>query len=123
MAHRKALPVANQKNINDVLGVYARHLGFKLTGLGKELKYAESRRMGDVYAAMDAANKRIQGHGVEAIDVNDHGEKSPILLYVNTGDNYTPTIMYDIPAETFYVGDWGSWYEWREKTYKLGGGI
>lgn len=47
----------------------------------------------------------ISTHGVERIDRGE-GSKSPSILYLNTGDSYTQTLMY-ISGRGFRVGCWG----------------
>ena len=61
---------------------------------------------------LDDINKILNGHGVEHIEnygnwVN-HWYQNTNLLYVNMGDTYTPTIVYDTEKEQFICGDWGS---------------
>lgn len=68
-----------------------------------------------VDAALDFADKVLLGYGVEALrgagwrdyylDIN--------LLYVNRGDSYLPTILYDTHKDRFYVASWGDYIEAR----------
>jgi hypothetical protein len=43
-----------------------------------------------------------------------------VALYVNMGDTYDATIIYDCLKDKFYVGTWGDWYEWRKKNKDYG---
>ena len=67
-----------------------------------------------VSEALDLANQILGGYGVEKIESeeawdNYHG--NAVALYVNTGDTYNPTLIYDTEEEEFYLTDWGSWVE------------
>ena len=55
---------------------------------------------------MQSINKLMRGFGVEAIT-----EGSLNLLYVNMGDTYDTTIVYDMDEGRARVGDWGTYVE------------
>ena len=61
------------------------------------------------------ANRVMNGHGVEAIRSEyawiDGYYQNTVALYVNMGDTYAPTVLYDTAKNTFYVTSWGDWYE------------
>ena len=61
---------------------------------------------------MSALNDMIEGHGIEAIrSPNDFDEI--IATYINTGDAYSGTIVYD---HEYVLTTWGDWYEeWIQK--------
>jgi len=62
---------------------------------------------------MCAANEIIGGHGVESIGINgewDYGKAS----FVNLGDTYDTTLLYDHEEEEYMVCSWGSWVEEKE---------
>jgi hypothetical protein len=73
---------------------------------------------------MELADKTIHGHGVEEISgfKNSANEMTTVAYYVNMGDTYSSTIIYDCLADKFYVGTWGDWFQWREanEDYGLG---
>jgi len=58
---------------------------------------------------LEAINEVLSGFGVEAINDNDfYGYYADIsLLYVNMGDTYTPTIIYDTRNDEFLACSWG----------------
>lgn len=66
-----------------------------------------------------AVNEVLEGYGVEGIQpegayVNKF-YYSTIGLYVNMGDTYAPTIVYDTEAEEFHLTSWGDFLEnWQE---------
>jgi len=65
----------------------------------------------DIDAALENANKRIKGFGVESVRGRlwvSHYFQDINLLYVNKGDTYAPTIVYDTLKDIWYVGtSWG----------------
>ena len=74
--------------------------------------------------ALEAINKLIGGFGVESVS----DERAPQvdryyyqiqLLYVNTGDSYLDTILYDTQESTFGVGSVGGWLEVMEPQWIL----
>jgi len=72
------------------------------------------RRVDLVMAALD---ELTEGHGVEPIDDQaawDHYYGSTVALYVNQGDTYAATIVYDIDAGSFELTTWGDWIEAHE---------
>jgi hypothetical protein len=52
---------------------------------------------------LSAINETMQGHGVEHIGEN--------ALYVNTGDTYSPTLLYDYSTGTIRLTTWGDFVE------------
>lgn len=67
--------------------------------------------------ALEAANDFLDGSGVEALFgrdgqvVTDPWDSVHLLEYVNVGDTYITTLLYDVQRRTFYLGDWGSFVE------------
>lgn len=72
--------------------------------------------------AMDIADRILGGYGVEAI----RGEAAPggyfpdiVALYVNMGDTYTSTLIYDTVIERFLCSTMGGFVESRERRYGI----
>jgi len=70
-----------------------------------------------IAAAMELANEMLQGYGVECIwgfaDPNSSRE-APDIEYVNLGDPYIPTVIYDRVTGRFLWGEcWGNIVECR----------
>jgi hypothetical protein len=67
---------------------------------------------------MERANEILGGFGVESIDCGQCNVDSYyfgiVLLYVNKGDTYSTTLLYDTEAQKFRIGSWGSWFEDHE---------
>ncbi len=112
-----ALVVANRKNIQKFLG-----LG---EGEAKEITKELKRAAGDpaaVDAILEKINERIGGFGVESIEGDyqvDRHYFNIVLLYVNKGDTYAETLLYETNTGTFYVGSWGDWVERKGKKYRV----
>lgn len=68
---------------------------------------------------LESVNVLLKGYGVEVIrgphvdqyymDIN--------LLYVNLGDTYIPTLIYDTLKETFVICSWGDYVEKYPKRF------
>jgi hypothetical protein len=69
--------------------------------------------------ALEFANEALGGHGVEAIQGDgthiDNYWRDTVLVYVNLGDTYDTTILYDTENEEFSIGSWGDFMEEWEK--------
>ncbi len=62
-----------------------------------------------VERVMQAVNYVIDAHGVESI--YDKRYTDPRLSYINMGDTYDATLLYDYETDTFRVGSWGYYAE------------
>lgn len=56
-------------------------------------------------------NKAIGGHGVESIW---QGNDKPSCRYINMGDTYANTLIYDENTSKWLVMSWGDWLEEQE---------
>ncbi len=76
-------------------------------------------------ARLDDAEKRLarfslatSGHGVEALwrdeQMRFDPEAVPDAFYVNRGDPYIRTLLYDVRADAFIDIAWGDWLEAQE---------
>ena len=72
----------------------------------------------DVDNALEIANKMISGYRVEALEDYDRWINSyyqnTIGIYVNKGDTYDTTIIYDTAEKKFIVGNFGDFIETYE---------
>jgi hypothetical protein len=72
--------------------------------------------------ALDRINGLIHGYGVEAIrNPNDgwkryYGDIS--LLYVNMGDTYAPTVIYDVKNQSWHITSWGDFIESKPRRFR-----
>jgi hypothetical protein len=75
----------------------------------------------DTNEALDRADTIITGHGVEAIQgrwVNSY-YGNIVGLYVNKGDTYALTVLFDTPRHKFYITDLGTWVEENQIRYQI----
>ena len=48
--------------------------------------------------------------------VFEEGEyRYPAMTYLNTGDTYNATLVYDVGEDELYVSTWGDWVEDAER--------
>ena len=64
---------------------------------------------------LDTINEIIKGYGVEALSSEyahiDNYYFNIFALYINMGDPYIPTIVYDTKKDCFLISSWGDFYE------------
>lgn len=66
-------------------------------------------------SALHRANDILRQHGVEAI-ASPHGCTQAAAYYVNNGETYELTLLYDCERGAYYVTSWGDWVETYERT-------
>jgi hypothetical protein len=69
---------------------------------------------------MKQANELLRGHGVEAIHSGNHRRGywgDIVALYVNMGDTYNATLLYDVLAKEFKVTTMGDWVQEYEQEH------
>lgn len=67
-----------------------------------------------------AVNCELEQFGVEPVRAEnyqvDRYYYNIIALYVNTGNTYNLTLVYDTEAERFSITSWGDWFKsWERK--------
>ena len=67
----------------------------------------------DIDAILDDVNDALRAHGIESIEGTWHDRyyQNIVALYVNMGDTYNGTILYDTTKNRFYATSWGDWVE------------
>lgn len=85
--------------------------------------YSTSVEVGrDVESALEAANE-VMGDGAFGTEaINGESFENGFFayaeaLYINTGDTYNATIVYDVREGRFFVTSWGDWLEDHERRY------
>lgn len=58
----------------------------------------------------------IDGHGVETLwepysDGSENKTRPPLAYYVNTGDTYSATLLWDCRKRRWVLSSWGDFYE------------
>ena len=74
-----------------------------------------------VDAALELMDGYMRTHGVEAVRAPgahvDRYYYDIVALYVNTGEPYDSTLIYDTEKERFTVGNWGDWVSAQERSW------
>ena len=76
----------------------------------------------DVDNAMDNINKALKGYGVEAMRGSvwvDNYYQDTNALYVNMGDSYVCTVIFDICDKKFYVKSIGEHIELKPRRFSI----
>ncbi len=60
-----------------------------------------------VTVALHAINELVDGYGVEPLGPVDT-RYGPPYEYINMGDTYATTLIYDRDKDELFIGDWGS---------------
>jgi hypothetical protein len=120
-----SLPRPTVKNITSMLHMDALAATAVLDAL---LAAEASSDVHDVDRALEVAEagmrKRQRGgtFGIEPLRDPDGGLDrywgDVVALYVNTGDTYSTTIVYDVERDKFYVTSWGDWVEAWERRHR-----
>jgi hypothetical protein len=58
---------------------------------------------------LEAVNEVLEAYGTEGI--TPEGQVYPVAAYVNMGDTYEATVVYDIEEKEFILTNWGDWLE------------
>lgn len=57
--------------------------------------------------ALHAMNEVLETHGVEGLGPPRSGDYAPPYEYLNVGDPYSGTLIYDRDGDRLFVGSWG----------------
>ena len=87
--------------------------GEDLEALARQLNSVGGARR--VEKAMRDADKILGTHGVEAVFEEGDYDGDAAMTYLNTGDTYAMTLVYDVGEDELYVSTWGDWVEWAER--------
>lgn len=107
------MPAANAKNIQEWLHLDAQQARY----LAKVV-----RNENDPDVTLEAANALMNAHGIEAIRGDYHVDNyyyDIVALYVNTGDTYNPTLLYETDTDRFTLTTLGDWVERNERKYRI----
>ena len=72
----------------------------------------------NVEVVMELFHRVLDGYGVESIRDSDYWDSyyaDNRIMYVNMGDTYHTTILFDTKHNRYYVGSWGDYIEERER--------
>lgn len=86
--------------------------------LWKELEAACATPWGRaIERAMDRANDTLRGSGVESVRLETRRGPDLVFDYVNFGDTYDTTLVYDHHANRFRITSWGDMVEAWERRW------
>ena len=69
---------------------------------------------GYVYRTLDHADTILAGHDLARLPTSDG---SAAVYYVNMGDTYAATLMFDFKKQRFLVGSWGALVEAQPRRF------
>lgn len=111
------------RNILEWLGPYMEHEGLDAPRESARLArlIANARNNRQVDGVLEEANRLVTGHGVEAIRIPDayvdHYYFDIVAVYVNMGDSYAGTLLYETATGRFLLTTWADWFEANEREY------
>jgi len=68
-------------------------------------------RIWRITVALHAINEHLGTYGVEGLGPPRSGDYAPPYEYLNAGDTYTTTLIYDRDRDRLFVGSWGDLVE------------
>jgi hypothetical protein len=71
--------------------------------------------------ALHAMNDVMRTHGVEGLGPPRSGDYAPPYEYLNTGDTYAATLVYDRDRDRLFISSWGDIAE-KHPEWEGGGG-
>ncbi len=77
-------------------------------------RFRHLAKIGKRDAALHKADSAIAGYGACTIR---HPELGLLALYVNTGDTYSATILWDSTRGAWRITTWGDWIETFERRH------
>jgi len=120
---REGSPIS-PRQVLDFLGPYMEHESLdapkESARIARILNGAHGSRSVD--NALEEVDKIIGGHGIEAIRGESYrgGYYGDIVgLYVNMGDTYNATVVYDTETGKFELTTWGDWVEQHQDEYEI----
>lgn len=104
--------IPSLKTLRDGFGRYHDVTPAKLRELRKALEQWRDRTGVRSFEVLNLADELLDGHGVEQLQSeNERAEAT----YVNMGDTYAATLLYDHAKVSFRVIDWGTYVETEER--------
>lgn len=75
-------------------------------------------RLDEAEARLARVSAATHGHGVEALWLDEAARTDPQAVpdafYVNRGDPYIATLIYDVRRHEYITAGWGDWLEAEE---------
>lgn len=119
----ESFPIARQALIWDSSGRNNRRAGGLVTANEvAEILRLRARNPDGVDEQLDRLNTALDGFGIEAIEGAEERSNyygNIVALYVNMGDTYDTTLLYDVPHRRFIQTSWGDWVERNQERYGI----
>jgi len=115
------LLVANKKNL-EILFPKSKYTGAEVAGIARMLEEARNEGPEEIDAVLERMNTFLKGYGVEAVRGDyqvDRYYYDIVAVYVNMGDTYDTTILYETDTGRFYVTSLGGWVEEKGEEYAV----
>lgn len=112
------MPAPNAKNLKEWFPTLSAE-GAK--EWARRIKAATGHRY-EVDKVLDDLSDHMGAYGIEAIRGDyyvDGYYQDLVALYVNTGDTYNATILYETEKERFLLTTMGDWVEHNERRYRI----
>lgn len=127
------MSLPSKKKLEEHFGQYFRHEGIDPKDGARQIRTfmeamfsSASGLHGGAHDAtdkiLDFVNTFLKGHGVEAIRGNYQVNRyyyDIVALYVNFGDPYVPTLLYETDTGRWQLTNWGDWVERNGKKYEI----
>ena len=96
-------------------GKVIKYFGKDGKKLLSEINFDQKLSFDDIYNIMKTANKILHGYGIEAIHDEDifvsKYYQDIVAEYINMGDSYVPTLLYDTREGKFDIISYGDFVE------------
>jgi len=106
----------------EVLAQYLQIDSARAEKLRGVIRAAHAGTPESVERALNKASVLLGGYGVEPIEADHHVDsyyRHYVLLYVNRGDSYSPTVYFNTDTRTFGVGTWADWVDRNQRRYRI----
>ena len=118
------VPEADAKDILEGLGKYFEHEGHDAAKESARIArlISSASNSEKVDKVLEEVDRLVNGNGIEPINGDYHVDNfyhDIVALYVNMGDTYETTLLYETDKDRFLVTSWGDWVEHNERKYKI----
>lgn len=103
------------KEVEEAFGDSLRHeYGDKAKARAKDIHAA--LQSGPPYSALESVNRILHGHGIEEFALDGDLSGAADAVYINMGDLYNTTVIYDVGRYAYVLTGMGTWRSQNEKS-------